>query len=87
VIRVRVEVSDRAGNRSNLEVEAESIERALRQASARYSGWEARVVFPINPEGFFAGGAPAMIRAEVVRPPDERAHNLGGAPDGDSRGI
>ena len=87
MIRVHVEVSDRAGNRSSLEVEAESIERALQQVSARYSGWEARVVFPIDPEDFFAGGAPAMIRAEVTRRADERAHNPGGALDGDSRSI
>jgi mannose-1-phosphate guanylyltransferase len=65
VIRVRVELSDGAGNRSGLEVEAESIERALRQASVSSPGWEARVVFPIDPEGFFVDGAPAAAAIEA----------------------
>ena len=67
MIRVRVEVSDSGGNRSSLEVEAESIVRALEQVSASYPGWEARVVFPIDPEDFFLGGAPAAIGTEEAR--------------------
>jgi hypothetical protein len=64
VIRVRVEVSDRAGTRSSLEVEAKSIEQGLEQVSASYPGWEVRVVFPIDPEDFFVGGAAtATMRA------------------------
>jgi hypothetical protein len=43
VIRVQVEVSNRAGERSSLEVQAESIERAVHQVLASYPGWEARV--------------------------------------------
>jgi CTP:molybdopterin cytidylyltransferase MocA len=65
VIRIRVELSDPGGNRSSLEVEAKSIKRALEQVSASYPGWEARVAFPIDPEGFFVGGAPvAAIDAQ-----------------------
>ena len=65
MIRIRVELSDPGGKRSSLEVEAESIRRALQQVSASYPGWEARVVFPIDPEGFFVGGAPvAAIEAQ-----------------------
>jgi mannose-1-phosphate guanylyltransferase len=70
VIRVQVEVSNRAGERSSLEVQAESIERAVHQVLASYPGWEARVVFPIDPEGFFVGDAAATIQAEARR--DER---------------
>ena len=80
MIRVRVEVSDRAGNHSGLEVEAESIEWALRQASVSYPGWEARVVFPIDPEGFFVRGVPGMIRAEVARRAEERGVGVVRAP-------
>ena len=65
MIRIRVELSDPGGKRSSLEVEAESIRRALQQVLASYPGWEARVVFPIDPEGFFVGGAPvAAIEAQ-----------------------
>jgi mannose-1-phosphate guanylyltransferase len=67
VIRVQVEVNNRAGDRSSLEIEAESIERALEQVLASYPGFEARVVFPIDPEAFFVGGAAATIRAEARR--------------------
>ena len=58
MIRIRVELSDPLGNRSSLEVEAQNIERALDKISASYPGCETRVVFPIDPEGFFEGGAP-----------------------------
>jgi hypothetical protein len=65
VIRIRVEFSDPGGNRSSLEVEAQNIEQALEQVSAIYPGREVRVVFPIDPEGFFVGGAPvAAIEAQ-----------------------
>jgi mannose-1-phosphate guanylyltransferase len=68
VIRVRVELSDPGGNRSSLEVEAQSIERALERVSASHPGYEARVVFPIDPEGFFVGGAAVRtVRAEARR--------------------
>ena len=65
MIRVRLELSDPGGNPSNLEVEAKSIERALEQVSASHPSCKARVVFPIDPEGFFVGGAPvAAIEAQ-----------------------
>jgi hypothetical protein len=70
VIRVSVEVSSGAAS-FRAAVWAESIERALRLAGGHYPGCETRVVFPIEPEIFFAKGP----LAEVVRPeaPEEAA--------------
>jgi hypothetical protein len=62
MIRVSVEVRSRAV-RFRTAVWAESIERAVRLAGMRYPGSETSVLFPIEPEGFFAK-APV---AEVVR--------------------
>jgi hypothetical protein len=80
VIRVQVELSDAGGNRSRLEVEAKSIERALEHVFASYPGWEARVVFPIDPEGYFVGDAAAMIRAEAAHRARERRLGVVRAP-------
>jgi hypothetical protein len=80
MIRVRVELSDAGGNRSSLEVEANSIERALEQASANYPDWVARVVFPIDPEAFFVGDAAAMIRVEAAHRAKERRVGVVRAP-------
>lgn len=63
MIRVSVEVRSGA-NCFRTAVWAESIERAVRLAEGDYPGSETRVLFPIEPEVFFAK-APA---AEVVRP-------------------
>ena len=65
MIRIRVEFSDPGGNCFSLVVEAQNIERALEQVSVIYPGREVRVVFPIDPEGFFADVAPvAAIEAQ-----------------------
>ena len=72
MIRIRVELNDSGGNRSSLKIEAKSIERALEQVLASYPGWEARIVFPIDPEDFFVGDAAAMIRAVAAHRARER---------------
>ncbi len=61
VIRVSVAVSSGAV-RFKVEVQAESIERAVRLACVRYPGCEVRVLFPINPEVYFA---PPKRKSEV----------------------
>ena len=52
MVRVSIEV-DTSAARFALTVRAESIGRALGLAEALYPGADARVVFPIEPEGFF----------------------------------
>ena len=58
MVRVTVEVRNGA-SRFEVTVRAQSISRALGLVAARYPEGDARVVFPIDPEGFFAGGDPA----------------------------
>lgn len=53
MIRVSLEVSD-GGTRLKEEVQAESIERAVRLTIARHPRCEVRVLFPIDPKIFFA---------------------------------
>ena len=74
MIRVSVEVRSGVGCFRTV-VWAESIERALGLVGARYTGFDARLVFPIEPEDFFVEGS----SAEMVLPeaPAE-AHELGG---------
>jgi mannose-1-phosphate guanylyltransferase len=76
VIRVQVKVSGRTGDDASLEVQAESIERAVHQVLARYPGCEAGVVFPIDPEAFFAG-AGATMRAAAQRHTSSRRDDGG----------
>ena len=52
MVRVSIEVESGA-SRFGLVVKAESLVRALGIAKALYPGADARVVFPIEPEGFF----------------------------------
>jgi len=56
MIRITVEVREKATSR-RVWVTASSIGRALELAGGGKPGREARVVFPIDPEAFFAGGA------------------------------
>jgi len=59
MIRVNIRV---AGARGPLTVRAESIRQALNIADGFFPGGEPKVVFPIEPEGFFAeGGAPGLV--------------------------
>lgn len=55
MIRVSVELCSGA-MRFRTPVWAESIERAVRLAEMRYPDFEARILFPIEPEAFFARG-------------------------------
>ena len=52
MIRIIVEVRSGAA-RFQVSVQAESIEGALEMARRYNSGKESKVVFPIDPEGFF----------------------------------
>lgn len=52
MVRVSVEVRNGA-SRLEVAVTAESISRALSFVAARYPEGDVRVVFPIDPEGFF----------------------------------
>jgi hypothetical protein len=66
VIRVSVEVNNKA-SRFRAAVWAESIEQAVNLARARYPGCEAKILFPIDPEAFFAKEpipAPTIIYSE-----------------------
>jgi hypothetical protein len=52
VIRITVEVSQGAA-RFGVEVQAESIKRALEIVESQNPGYAAKVVFPIEPEEFY----------------------------------
>ena len=52
MIRITIEVRSGAA-RFKVSVQAESIEGALEMARRYNSGKETKVVFPIDPEGFF----------------------------------
>ena len=68
---VRVSVEVRKGTaRFRVGVQAESIRRALRMVGGRYPHGEVRLVFPIEPEGFFVREPTAvaeMIGIEEIR--------------------
>jgi hypothetical protein len=54
MIKVSVEVREGAAF-SRLAVQADTISRAVSITKGRHPGRDVRVVFPIDPEGFFAG--------------------------------
>jgi hypothetical protein len=56
VIRITVEVSQGA-SRFGVEVQAESIKRALEIVESQNPSCAAKVVFPIEPEEFYVGDA------------------------------
>lgn len=61
MIRVTIEVRGKTVCR-RIRVTAPSVERALEMAGADRPDRQARVVFPIEPEAFFAGnGAPEGV--------------------------
>jgi len=68
---VKVSVEVRKGTaRFRVGVQAESIRRALRMVGGRYPHGEVRLVFPIEPEGFFVREPTAvaeMIGIEEIR--------------------
>jgi hypothetical protein len=62
MVKVSIEVHyNRA--RFAVAVQAKSIRRALSIVAARYPGSVARVIFPIDPEGFFPTIPPAWANA------------------------
>ena len=68
MVRVSIEV-DTGVARFRLTVRAESIARALGLAEALHPSADARVVFPIEPEGFFVedpAATPGPVGLEVL---------------------
>ena len=61
MVRISVEVSNGA-SRFRVSVQAESIRRALEIVQGQNPGRDVGVVFPIDPEMFFAGDRTAVIR-------------------------
>jgi hypothetical protein len=61
MVRISVEVSSGA-SRFRVSVQAESIRRALEIVQGQNPGRDVGVVFPIDPEMFFAGDRAAMSR-------------------------
>jgi hypothetical protein len=56
MIKVSMEVREGAAL-FRVAVQAESISRAVSIVKGRHPGRDVRVVFPIDPEGFFFGGS------------------------------
>jgi hypothetical protein len=56
MIKVSMEVREGAAL-YRVAVQAESISRAVSLVKGRHPGRDVRVVFPIDPEGFFLGGS------------------------------
>ena len=63
MVRVMIEV-DSGSARFRVAVRAQNIQRAVSLAKTRYSSSNIRVVFPIDPEGFF--GKDPATQAELV---------------------
>jgi hypothetical protein len=61
MVRISVEVKSGA-TRFRVAVQAESIRRALELVQGQNPGRDVGVVFPIDPETFFAGDRTAAIR-------------------------
>jgi hypothetical protein len=70
VIRVSVEIQSGAA-RFRVVVWAESIDRAVRLVGARYPECEARVLFSIEPEAFFAAERALGVKKIVVEASEE----------------
>ncbi len=69
MIQVSIKVG---GARFRATVQAESIERAVSLASARYPGSEVSVLFPIDPEAFFIEDR-ALERSSILVEMPEKA--------------
>jgi hypothetical protein len=78
MIRVSVEVSSGEVARFRVEVEAPSIERAVRLATVRYPGCAIRVLFPIDPQAFFLPGEPDEPSLAEGKIPIEKIAPVGG---------
>ena len=55
MIEVSVEVREEGAAVSKVAVQADTISRAVSIMKGAHPGRDVRVVFPIDPEGFFAG--------------------------------
>ncbi len=66
MIRVCVEIR-RENTRFRVMVRAESIARAISLIEMRNPGGDARVVFPIDPEGFFVPEEDGVGQGERIR--------------------
>ena len=65
MIKISIEVLSGSSARFEVAAQAESIEEALEMARRHNPGKECKVVFPIDPEGFFVGDD--FGRSGVVR--------------------
>lgn len=72
MIRVSVEVSSRVGSDFRVMVCAQTIGRALSMANHHYPDSEIRIVFPIDPDTFFAG-EPVPVSGLIQEMLDETA--------------
>jgi hypothetical protein len=71
IVKISVEV--RSGTtRFRVGVQAESIRTALSVVGASYPTSEVRVIFPIEPEGFFVEG-PTAARTGLTQPQERMA--------------
>lgn len=77
MIKVVVEVYKEPGC-STVSVEAETLLEALRIARESYPGGEVRVVFPIDPEGFFLSGPFTPAKAAGLRADAKASQGLVG---------
>lgn len=69
-----IQISIQVGGASfRAAVRAESIERAVSLAGAQYPGSEVKVLFPIDPETFFAGDRSPAGRSIFLEMPEEAA--------------
>jgi hypothetical protein len=62
MIKVSVEVRNGSA-RFRVSVQAENIRRALGMVGGRYPHGEVRLVFPVEPEGFFVSEPSVLMRA------------------------
>jgi hypothetical protein len=70
MIKVSMEVREGAAL-FRVAVQAESISRAVSIVKGRHPGRDVRVVFPIDPEGFFLGGS-KKTAGRSLRAPSSR---------------
>lgn len=67
MIRVNIQVGSGTLGPAVTTVQAESIRQALSIAGSLFPAGEPKVVFPIEPEAFFAGrGAPGPVEAQPL---------------------
>jgi hypothetical protein len=75
MVKVSIEVRNGAA-RFRVTVQASSIQRAVNLVKGSYSASDVKVVFPIDPEGFFVEDALAAERAIHRSNPQEQKVEL-----------